>query len=82
MASDARGLANAGAYSGGPAEAVLISDGSQTTAVHPVIKSDGPSESHLALQSVSQQGRGQVDREESQGGGTKETQRQRGCHCW
>ena len=49
VAPDAMGMANAGAYSGGPAEAVLISDGSQTTTVHPVINSDRPTESHLAL---------------------------------
>ena len=35
------GVAIAGAYSGGPAEAILISDRSQTTTVHSVIKADG-----------------------------------------
>lgn len=37
---------------------------------------------HLALQTGSQQSRGQVDWEDSLGWGTKETQRQWGCRCW
>lgn len=37
---------------------------------------------HLALQTGSQQSRGQVDWEDSLGWGTKETQRQWGYHCW